>query len=196
MSERGAKRKRQEEEEQDCLVFHSKSADHVPGKGAHEKVARPGDYVALSKIKKWRERMSNFAHWHFARKMRNVKGNPTWTFDSVEAAFQAEKIALADEKKAQRFCAHGFGGHGWTGAEARGQRKLVRLNKEQLAQWDGMSADIMKELHEQRVQEDSVLSRILSLTGTARLLHLERIRGKPSNLVPFTVYEDARFAPK
>src|SRR5256885_4344109 len=80
---------------EDRLYFFSSSADLPPGHGVHERVVDDARYAALAGVRHWRRMLSNFWPADFMLRQR--------TYRTVEHAFQAAKIALADPALAERF---------------------------------------------------------------------------------------------
>jgi hypothetical protein len=174
----------------DQLAFMSTSADKLPGQGVREHVKNSDMYLALGDIPNWRQKLSNFAKHTFEHRMQNVPGHPLWGFDSIEAAFQAEKIALVDVDKARLFTTVATGGEGWTGQQAQSKRKLVVLSKSQLAVWNEMSQRVMTQCAQERFATDLEGQRILRATRNAQLVHILKRSKLPP--VRFVHLEDIR----
>lgn len=167
----------------DSLVFYSKSADVKPGKGVHECVRDPAAYAGLGQH--WRRRLSNFDVGAFAFNGR--------TYMTIEHAFQAAKIALADARRAEEFTVEsgtplGMG----DGAAAQRARKLVRLTPDLLRAWDGMKDDVMAAAAAEKFRACPEAAAVLKATGDAQLWHLSMQRGKASTLVRFIHLENIR----
>lgn len=171
----------------DTLVFYSKSADSpAPGKGVHENVGDPSEYTELKKIVGWRKVLSNFHVDPFVHKDGK-------TYMTIEHAFQAAKIALADPKKAELFTVEsgdkiGLG----DGKMAQSKRKLVKLTPDQLAVWDSMSENVMREAAIEKYKASASARDVLKKTNRAQLWHLMTQRGQQSKLVRFGHLEDIR----
>ncbi len=169
----------------DKLVFYSKSADKKAGKGVHENVSSESDYEELNKIKDWRRILSNFHTYPF-----KYEGK---TYNSIEHAFQARKIALADPVKALEFTVEsktelGLG----TGADAQKKRKLVKLNTKQIKEWDNSKDHIMEEIAIEKYKVCKEAQKVLKHTNNAQLWHLVTSRGKASQLIRFKHLEEFR----
>jgi predicted NAD-dependent protein-ADP-ribosyltransferase YbiA (DUF1768 family) len=163
----------------DKFYFYSKSRDAKPGKGANECVTK--EYEDLEKIKDWRKVLSNFHVSPF------VWRGSTW--NSIEHAFQATKIALVDPEKAKRFTREsgdeiGLG----DGAMAQKHRKMCLLNKDQVREWGRKNMQVMEEIARAKYSQceearqvlkatkDAELWHIVSRKPAVRFEHLERIR--------------------
>jgi predicted NAD-dependent protein-ADP-ribosyltransferase YbiA (DUF1768 family) len=177
----------------DKFVFRSNSADKAPGKGVHEYAADPKAYSTLSAIKNFRRYLSNFDS-----SVTFVWQGPfdtPYTFRSIEHAFQAAKIWLANPTESLKFTVesgHAIGAG--DGEVARKHRKLVRLTEDDLALWDAMNWEIMASAAEAKYTQnpDSIPSQVLKATGNAELIHLATARGKPSELIRFPHLEAIR----
>lgn len=169
----------------DILTFYSGSADKKPGKGVGEQVRNPDAYALLSTIPDWRRVLSNFHFCPFR-----------WegaTYNTIEHAFQAAKIALVDPVKARQFTVESGTALGrGDGKAAQKARRLVVLGAQQLQLWDALSAYVMATLQTQKFAACPEARRVLRATGNAQLWHLMRQRGQPSRLVRFAHLEDIR----
>ena len=152
----------------DQLFFFSKSADKKAGKGTNEQVSDYTIYKELNEIKNWRKILSNFYVSEF-----KYRGK---TYKTVEHAFQGEKIALVDVKKANWFSVDSGHKIGITenGLIARKNRKLIILNNNQLHQWNLLKHDIMKKILLAKFSQINLAKRVLLLTKNAILLHVTR----------------------
>lgn len=171
----------------DKLYFYSKSADKPPGKGANEYVHDVTIYAGLPKD--FRKMLSNFHVAPF-----EYEG---LTFRTIEHAFQAKKIALENVAIAYKFTVESGDiiGQG-DGAMAQKHRKLVMLDKAQLACWDHIKEDIMYEAALAKYTQNPEAARVLKATGNAelwhivsrrqpvRFKHLEKIRNQLKNTLP------------
>lgn len=149
----------------DKLFFHSASKDVAPGKGVNEVVASPAEYATLAAIPHWRKVLSNFHVCPFTLHGR--------TYRTIEHAFQAAKIALADASKASRFTVEsgheiGLG----DGKAARGGRKLAILSKAQLALWDTLKDSVMEEAARAKFSVCPDARAVLQATNHAELWHV------------------------
>ena len=154
----------------DELHFHSRSPDApAPGAGCRERIADPAAYVALADRSGWRRVLSNF-HKCEACSGFAFGGQ---RYGTVEHAFQASKIALVDPKRALEFTLDsgtelGAGG----GAIAQASRKLVRLDRQQLALWDVIKDAVMEQAQEAKFSQCPHAREVLLATGEARLYHI------------------------
>jgi predicted NAD-dependent protein-ADP-ribosyltransferase YbiA (DUF1768 family) len=148
----------------DTLFFFSKSADKPVGKGTNEHVSNPQDYMQLGQITHWRKILSNFYVAPFVWRDR--------TWNSVEHAFQASKIALVDSVKSEWFTmesGHELGQG--DGCAARKCRKLVLLNSEKLQEWNRMKSGLMEDILYAKFSQIDLPRKVLLATGNAVLLH-------------------------
>lgn len=112
---------------------------------------------------------------------------------TIEHAFQAAKIALADARRAEEFAvesgtALGLG----DGAAAQRARKLVRLTPDMLRAWDAMKDEMMAAVAAAKFKACPEAAADLAATGNAQLWHLVTHRGKASSLVRFVLLERIR----
>jgi predicted NAD-dependent protein-ADP-ribosyltransferase YbiA (DUF1768 family) len=155
----------------DKLCFYSKSRDVVPGKGASESVTDVTAYSKLAKIKDWRKILSNFHVYPFIY--------DGYTYNSIEHAFQAQKIALVDKEKALLFTVES--GHKigtGSGEIARKNRKIVKLTATQLAEWSQIRDQVMSDAAHQKYAACDEALRVLKATCSAELWHITP-RSKP-----------------
>ena len=148
----------------DRLFFFSGSKDLPPGEGANEALEDPARYLGLGQVARWRQVLSNFWVAPFTLDGR--------TYRTVEHAFQAAKIALADPAKALEFTVEsgtplGLG----DGLAARQARKCVVLGAPQVAQWRGQSDAAMQRAMQAKFTQHAALGRVLQLTLGAELWH-------------------------
>lgn len=149
----------------DKLCFYSKSKDAVPGKGAGEIVADIGHYNDLKDIKDWRKILSNFHKCPFKYE--------EYTYNTIEHVFQAKKIAIVDEGKAFFFTVESGHEIGLGDGEiARKNRKLCKLNSEQLREWCEIKDQVMYNaaVEKYKVCEDA--QNVLIATKSAELWHI------------------------
>lgn len=151
----------------DKLCFFSGSADKPPGKGSNEAVADPAAYEALSQRPHWRRTLSNFHRccpFEFDGR----------TYATVEHAFQAAKIRLADPAAAEQFTVESGSelGRLGDGLAARRQRMMVRLTPAQLAAWGAMSDTIMHRAQAAKFAQCPEAAAVLRDTGRAQLWHV------------------------
>jgi predicted NAD-dependent protein-ADP-ribosyltransferase YbiA (DUF1768 family) len=152
----------------DKLYYYSKSRHVKAGKGVNEVVADTTIYTDLDSIQNWRQILSNFYVEPFVYEGK--------TYRSVEHAFQAKKINLVDPEAAYLFTLEsgheiGLG----NGDIAQKNRKLRKLNKEQIAIWNRMSEDIMIDITIERVKQSETYRHVLLATKRAQLWHI-RVR--------------------
>lgn len=148
----------------DKLVFFSGSRDVAPGKGTGERVIDLGMYAALAAMPHWRRVLSNF---HVAPFTYDGK-----RYNTIEHAFQARKIQLADPSAALRFAIESRSELACgDGKAARKARKLVVLNSAQLRQWDAMKDRVMTEIAVAKYKASKQARRVLKLTLYAQLWH-------------------------
>jgi predicted NAD-dependent protein-ADP-ribosyltransferase YbiA (DUF1768 family) len=155
----------------DKLFYYSKSKDVLAGKGSNEHVSNADEYSTLNSIKDWRKILSNFYCEPF-----EFEGK---SYNSIEHAFQGYKIGLANKELADRFTIDsgheiGLG----DGAMAQKNRKLVKLSKEKLEEWDKMKFDVMTKITTQRLLQSEKYRNTLFATNNAELWHVQ-IRKKP-----------------
>ncbi|GIE92518.1 hypothetical protein Are01nite_89980 [Actinoplanes regularis] len=149
---------------EDRLYFFSGSADRLPGKGAHERVADAACYAELAGVRHWRRMLSNFWPAQFTLGGR--------TYRTVEHAFQAAKVALVDAGLAGQFALESGAelAHG-DGATARRHRKLVLLDDEHLRRWDQLKNTVMRDAMHAKFSGHEPLRAVLLATRSAQLWH-------------------------
>lgn len=155
----------------DTLYFYSKSRDVLPGNGKNEIVSDLAAYEELSKVNDWRRILSNFHVDPF------VWNGKTW--NSIEHAFQASKIALVNPKEAERFTLESGDPIGsGDGGVAQKNRKLIFLRGEELRTWNRISMDMMEEIAYAKYASSEIGRNVLLATGDAELWHI-RMRMSP-----------------
>lgn len=160
----------EENQMQDKLCYFSKSKNVPAGKGIHEFINNPSDYEELNKINNWRKILSNFYIEPFIYKDK--------TYNSVEHAFQAQKISLVDLETAYYFTLDSKHSIGLgDGVIARKNRKIVSLNKEQLKYWDSIKYNIMIDITKERIIQSENYRNVLNLTRNAELWHIISRKG-------------------
>lgn len=155
----------------DKLYFFSKSRNVPVGKGANEIVADISLYEELEKIKDWRKILSNFHMCRFKFDGR--------TYNTIEHVFQSKKIEIVDKEKSLWFSVdsgHQIGQG--DGDIARKNRKLCKLNNEQLKIWSKMKDDIMYSASLAKYKTCKEAREVLKNTNGAQLWHIVS-RGKP-----------------
>lgn len=157
-------------ETKDKLCYYSKSKNAPVGKGTNEYVKDISIYRELNGIDNWRKILSNFYVEPFMYEGYN--------YNSVEHAFQAQKIMIVDKQKAYWFTLDSkhYIGMG-NGEVAQKNRKLVVLNKEQLNYWNSIKYDAMKNITEQRIIQSEIYRKVLFLTQNAELWHVIMRKG-------------------
>jgi predicted NAD-dependent protein-ADP-ribosyltransferase YbiA (DUF1768 family) len=150
------------------FFFNSKSRDVAPGKGVNESLENPKDFDDLKNIKDWRKILSNFYVERFVYNSH--------TYNSVEHAFQAVKIALVDKDKAFWFTIESGNEIGLgSGDVAQKNRKLIKLSKIQLDEWDKIKYNVMINITKERVKQSETYQKVLRETKNAELWHI-RVR--------------------
>ncbi len=151
----------------DKLYFYSKSRDVYPGKGTKENVHSPEHYVPLSHIPKWRQLLSNFSE------DGQIK-YAGFTYRTIEHAFQATKIAIVDQEAARQFALESNSclSKG-SGADAQKQRKMRRLNDDELKTWETRQAHVLVELWRCKAAHCELFRTVLLLTNQAQLWHVQ-----------------------
>lgn len=149
----------------DQLYFYSKSKDVPVGKGVNEVVEDALSYQALNQIKEWRRILSNFHICPF-----EYDG---YTYNSIEHAFQAKKIGIVDKEKMYLFTLDSGDEIGLGNGEiARKNRKICKLNKEELKQWNMIKDDIMYEISLAKYKTCKDAYDVLKATNEAQLWHI------------------------
>lgn len=155
----------------DKFYFYSKSRDMTPGKGANEMVEDNALYNELKNIKDWRKKLSNFHVYPFIYENH--------TYNTIEHAFQAKKIEIVDKDKAFLFTVDSGNEIGMgDGLIARKNRKLCKLNSEQLELWNSIKYSIMTNITIEKYKVCSETRSILLATKNAELWHIVS-RSKP-----------------
>ena len=175
------------------FVFYSKSANKKPGKGKNEKIPKEkeDEYKELGKIKDWRRVLSNF---YVVVKPFELDGH---TWNSVEHYYQASKFKNYTEgsdkhKFYLKFTAESnselskdpnkakkYGGKTQTG---KYRPKHIFMDEEF---FNGKHKKFMEEGQRAKYTQDPHSQKVLLLTKNAKLIHLMKVRGAPSQLIPF-----------
>ncbi|KAI9205751.1 uncharacterized protein BJ171DRAFT_499534 [Polychytrium aggregatum] len=155
----------------DKFFFYSRSKDVRPGRGVNEWITDPGLYESLQAIPDWRRVLSNF---HIAPFVYDG-----FTFNSIEHAFQAAKIRLANPELAFRFTVEsgteiGLG----DGVIAQQNRQVAFLDSAQIQHWDSIKDEVMKAAAYEKYASCELARKVLLATGSAELWHGVP-RGKP-----------------
>jgi predicted NAD-dependent protein-ADP-ribosyltransferase YbiA (DUF1768 family) len=155
----------------DKLYFYSKSKDAAPGKGAREFVMDPTQYNDLKNTKDWRKILSNFHNFPF--KFGDGNGDVEYTYNTIEHVFQAKKIEIVDKDKAFLFTLESGHEIGLGDGElARKNRKLCKLNSDQLRQWSEIKDQIMHNAAMQKYKVCEDAQKVLLATKSAELWHI------------------------
>jgi predicted NAD-dependent protein-ADP-ribosyltransferase YbiA (DUF1768 family)/DNA-directed RNA polymerase subunit M/transcription elongation factor TFIIS len=148
----------------DKFQFYFNSADVKPGKGAGETVADATVYNELAKIKNWRRALSNFAEAPF-----KWKG---YTWKTAEHAYHAAKFENINREAFLKFAQEsGSELSRGTGADAQKERKMVKLTKQQITEWDAKKGNILKAIWREKFGQHEPSRNVLMLTGNAELWH-------------------------
>ena len=160
---------------QDKLLFWSRSPNAAPGSGTGEVVLNPFDYPDLASIPDWRKVLSNFHVAPF--KMDGM------TFNTIEHAFQAYKISLADPEAAFLFALEsGSELSRGDGLAAQRQRKMVRLDPAQLRHWGKIKEGVMAQAAARKYEQCQKAREVLAATKNAQLWHIVS-RSKPVRFI-------------
>ncbi len=149
----------------DKLYFFSKSCDKIPGKGINEIINDINSYNELLLFKDWRKILSNFHIYPFKYEQ--------YTYNTIEHVFQAKKIQIVDNNKAFYFTLESGHEIGLGNGEiARKNRKICKLNKEQLKLWNNLKDDIMYNVTLKKYKVCKEARDILKATNNAQLWHI------------------------
>jgi len=153
--------------EEDKLFFYSKSKDLPAGKGVNEVVEDPSEYEELNSIKNWRQILSNFHEEDFEFEGR--------FFKSIEHAFQAYKLAIADPNMLDLFAKDDDESHigNQSSLNARKNRKLIKLTKDQLELWESKKDQFLLDVSTAKYKQSIVARKVLLATKNAQLFHIE-----------------------
>jgi len=166
----------------DRFFFYSKSRDAKPGKGTNEYVQDASIYQELAEMKDWRKVLSNFHMCPFS-----YKG---YTYNTIEHVFQAKKIELVDKEKALWFTLESGHEIGQGDGEiARKNRKLVKLNPEELAQWGQIKDQVMFNASVKKYKSCSIANKVLKDTKNAELWHVVP-RSKPVRFIHLEIIRE------
>jgi ribA/ribD-fused uncharacterized protein len=169
---------------EDRLYFFSGSADVPPGQGVHERIAETAHYAALAGVRHWRRMLSNFWPADFTLGER--------TYRTVEHAFQAAKISLADPALAERFALEsGTELARGDGAMARKHRKLALLDEARLSQWDERKHAVMRDAMSAKFSRHEPLRAVLLATLPAELWHGTGRGAPPARIYDLEMIRDA-----
>jgi len=154
-----------------CFYSRSKSAKLFAGKGEEKNSTE--DYTGLEGD--FRRILSNFHVFPFEYEGKR--------YNTIEHAFQAKKIALADPVVAERFTLDSGDDIGkGDGYVAQRNRKAVKLNKEQLEEWEKIKGDVLKLITEAKYDQCTEAREILKNTRQAELWHIQS-RKRPDRFV-------------
>jgi predicted NAD-dependent protein-ADP-ribosyltransferase YbiA (DUF1768 family) len=166
--------------EDTVFLFYSKSIDAKPGKGSGEMI-RPGDedkYDALSKIKDWRKKLSNFWIQPF-----DLDGK---RWQSVEHYYQGSKFKGTPDFYNQFSLDSGSDiskdpalAKGAGGKSGKFKGKLIRPKEIKVddGYFERNKIEMYKAQHAKFTQHDDLM-KLLKLTKDAKLMHF--IRGAPN----------------
>jgi ribA/ribD-fused uncharacterized protein len=159
------KKQKQPQTSNDKLFFYSKSKHIAPGKGANEEVEDATIYADLAKVKDWRRVLSNFHVCPF-----KYDGH---TYNTIEHAFQAKKIALVNPQKALKFTVESGDALGQgDGDAARKNRKAEVLDTKTLATWNAMKSKVMYDASLAKYKACPEAAAVLLATQNAQLWHI------------------------
>lgn len=159
------KKQKQPPTSNDKLFFYSKSKHVAPGKGANEEVEDATIYAELAKVKDWRRVLSNFHVCPF-----KYDG---YTYNTIEHAFQAKKIALVNPQKALKFTVESGDALGQgDGDAARKNRKAEVLDAKTLTTWNAMKDKVMYDASVAKYNACSESAAVLLATQNAQLWHI------------------------
>jgi predicted NAD-dependent protein-ADP-ribosyltransferase YbiA (DUF1768 family) len=156
--------------EEDKLFFYSKSKDLPAGKGVNEVVNDPSEYEELNSIKNWRHVLSNFHEETFEFEGR--------LFKSIEHAFQAYKLAIVDPNMLDLFAYNDSKNEdehigNQSSLNARKNRKLIKLNQDQLKTWDSKKEKFLLDVSTAKFKSSTDSRKVLLATKNAQLFHIE-----------------------
>jgi len=163
---------------EDIFLFYSKSTDAKPGKGAGEMIQSDEKYDALSKIKDWRKKLSNFWIQPF-----DLDGK---RWQSVEHYYQASKFKGTPDFYNQFSLDSGSDiskdpalAKGAGGKSGKFKGKLVRSKEIRVDDgfFERKNIEMYKAQHAKFTQHDDLM-KMLKLTKDAKLMHF--VRGSPN----------------
>lgn len=166
----------EEEPEDDVLVFFIKSKDVHPGKGVHEHLHQPKDYLALSKIPKWRSQLSPLDVAPFTWTGEGLLPEPFekgTQWNSIEHAYQGSKFKLYKFDDAVRFTLNSGDiiGKG-DGSFAQKHNKLHPLKDTKA--WNAISDAVKKDITTAKFTQNKDRMKVLQLTNQAQLVHMSQ----------------------
>ena len=188
----------------DVFKFYSKSKDDLPGRGTAaggERVQDPTEYEELSGIPNWRKVLSNM----HINKNQDGEQIPLFELDgfkwaSVEAYYHANKFKyMVDKDESYKAFYEGFTFDGDKpysrnpkmalavgGRSGKIKGKRVRpANIVMDPNFESIKEQVMMEGQRAKYEQDALSKRVLLATKMAKLVHIEKRRGKPSNEVVF-----------
>lgn len=144
--------------------FKSSSSIPAPGKGTGESLESPANvYNELKSVKGWRSLLSDEAVTPFTWKGKR--------WNTVEHAYQAAKFEHIRPDIFDSFSLDSGSDLSKAGGDvARSQRKILVMNKAQLAEWQARSSSVHAELWRAKFSQPE-MRRVLLLTGNAQLWH-------------------------
>jgi predicted NAD-dependent protein-ADP-ribosyltransferase YbiA (DUF1768 family) len=181
------------------FVFYSDSANVSPGKGKHEKIPKEmeSEFKELKKMKHWRRVLSNFwitenpfeldgntwnsvEHYYQAQKFRNFNDTDKTDDDNKEREDFYKKFTAESKSKISNDAslAKLYGGKDLAG---KYRPKHIKMDKT----FDQNKSEIMKKAQREKYKTDELSKKVLLLTKNAKLVHLQKNRGKKSDLIDF-----------
>ena len=159
----------------DQLFYYSKSKNVLPGLGIHEFINDISQYKPLCKINNFRQILSNFHKLPFIYNKL--------TYNSIEHAFQSEKIRLVDPDVAFKFSIESKDDISkGNGLNARQNRKIIHLDKKTIEHWNKVKMKIMNAITESKIKQCKIFRDTLLATNNAQLWHIV-IRQKPVRII-------------
>ena len=175
------------------FAFYSKSANKKPGKGKNEKIPKEKEieYKELGKIKDWRRVLSNFyvtakpfeldshtwnsvEHYYQSSKFKNYTDGSDKHDFYLKFTAESNSELSKDSNKAKL-----YGGKNQTG---KYRPKHIFMDEQF---FNGKHKNFMEDAQRAKYRQDEHSQKVLLLTKNAKLLHLMKIRGGPSQLIPF-----------
>ena len=153
----------------DKLYFFNKSKDVPAGQGANEYVEDAEEYSSLNLIKNWRQHLSNQDECKF--KWKNPFTNETFTYNSVEHAYQASKyLSVRMKDIAYKFTLESK--DPISEDDAQKYRQLVSLDSKQQSKWNMVKKEILESISRSKFEACKTSKRALLLTRNAELWHI------------------------
>lgn len=172
------------------IYYHSKSASKPPGKGTKERIGSEdsGNWKKVSDVSNFRQVLSNLSpgivKWKFNKEELNdqqkeVMSEKTLkkgylTFDTIEHGFHFGKFWFNGYYKDAMRLTKWYKGQGKIesdGLSARKARKLVKLEDNELKNWNKLKFPYIEELIISRGENDEKFRNLLLNTGNSLLIH-------------------------